>query len=85
MVSDIGTLLSESLDRWGRPAAIVADRYKQAELVGHLNGLAFPSAALVLRGMGWRDGAEDVRGFQLAALSGQVTPVKSLLFRASMG
>ena len=84
MVSDIGELLSEALDRWGRPAAIAADRYKKAELIGHLNGLAFPNAALVLRGQGWLDGAQDVRAFQLAALDGHVTPVKSLLFRASM-
>ena len=38
----------------------------------------------MLRGMGYKDGAEDVRGFQLAALSGKVTPVKSLLLRSSM-
>ena len=35
--------------------------------------------------MGFRDGSEDVRGFQLAALEGHVTPVKSLLLRSSMG
>ena len=85
MVSDISELLSEALDRWGRPAAIAADRFKKAELVGHLVSLSYPDAALVLRGMGWHDGAEDVRGFQLAALGGQVTPVKSLILRASMG
>ena len=83
-VSDIGALLSEALDRWGRPAAIAADRFKKAELIQHLNALDFPTADLVLRGMGWRDGAEDVRAFQQAALSGHLTPVKSLLMRASM-
>ena len=84
MVADIAELLTEALDRWGTPAAIAADRFKKAELIGHLNALDFPDADLVLRGQGFRDGAEDVRGFQLAALSGQVTPVKSLLMRASM-
>ena len=84
MVSDIKALLTEALDRWGIPAAIAADRFKKAELIGYLNALDFPTAALVLRGMGWRDGSEDVRGFQLAALQGHVTPVKSLLLRASM-
>ena len=83
-VSDIGALLSEALDRWGRPAAIASDRFKKAELIQHLNALDFPTADLVLRGMGWRDGAEDVRAFQQAALSGHLTPVKSLLMRASM-
>ena len=33
MVSDIGVLLSEALDRWGTPAAIAADRFKKAELI----------------------------------------------------
>ena len=84
MVSDVGELLTEALERWGRPAAIAADRYKKAELVGHLMHLSYPDAALVLRGMGWIDGAADLRQFQLAALDGKVTPVKSLLFRASM-
>ena len=84
MVSDFAELLSEALSRWGTPAAIAADRFKKAELIGHLNALDFPTAALVLRGMGFRDGSEDVRGFQLAALQGHVTPVKSLLLRASM-
>ena len=84
MVSDVGALLSEALERWGTPAAIAADRFKKAELIGHLNALDFPTADLVLRGMGWRDGAEDVRGFQLAALGGHLVPVKSLLLRASM-
>ena len=84
-VSDIKVLLSEALDRWGSPSAIVADRFKKAELIGYLNALDFPVADLVLRGMGFRDGAEDVRGFQLAALTGYLTPVKSLLMRASMG
>ena len=83
-VADIRELLSEALDRWGRPAAIAADRFKKTELIQHLNALDFPVADLVLRGMGFRDGAEDVRGFQLAALGGHLVPVKSLLMRASM-
>ena len=84
-VSDIGELLSEALDRWGTPAAIAADRFKKGELIQHLNAADFPVADLVLRGMGWKEGSEDVRAFQLAALSGHLVPVKSLLMRASMG
>ena len=83
MVSDVRELISEALDRWGTPAGVVADRFKKAELIGHLNALDF-DVDVVLRGMGFRDGSEDCRQFQLAALSGKVTPVKSLLLRASM-
>ena len=83
MVSDVRELLTEALERWGTPAGIAADRFKKAELIGHLNALDF-DVDVVLRGMGFRDGAEDVRGFQLAALDGHLTPVKSLLMRASM-
>ena len=82
-VSDIGVLLSEALERWGEPALIAADRFKKSELIQHLNALDF-AVDVVLRGQGYRDGSEDVRAFQLAALQGQVTPVKSLLLRASM-
>ena len=67
-MADVAELLSEALSRWGTPAAIAADRFKKSELIGHLNALHFPRAALVLRGQGYRDGSEDVRGFQLAAL-----------------
>ena len=84
MVADIEALLSEALDRWGTPAAIAADFFKKSELIGYLNAIGFPRAALVLRRMGWKDGSEDVRGFQLAALGGHLTPVKSLLMRSSM-
>ena len=83
MVSDVRELLTEALERWGTPAGVVADRFKKAELIGHLNALDL-DVDLVIRGMGFKDGAEDVRGFQLAALDGHLTPVKSLLLRASM-
>ena len=83
MVSDVRELLTEALERWGTPAGVVADRFKKAELIGHLNALDF-DVDVVLRGMGFRDGAEDCRAFQLAALDGHLTPVKSLLLRASM-
>ena len=42
MVSDVAELLSESLSRWGKPAAIAADRFKKAELIGRLNALGLP-------------------------------------------
>lgn len=77
-------LLSEGLRRFGRPARIVSDRWREAELRDGLQAAGFPAADLVTRGMGWRDGAEDVRAFQRACLQGTVMPVRSLLLRAAM-
>ena len=84
-VSDIPTLLEHALGKWGNPAAIAADRYRIPELRDHLQAINFPMSELVARGMGYRDGAEDVRAFRRAALDGKLTPVKSLLLRSAMG
>ncbi len=83
-VSDLRTLLGAVWDRWGAPAAIVCDRWREGELRDALAALRFPRAALVVRGMGYKDGAEDVRGFRRAMLTGHVTPCESLLLTAAM-
>ena len=84
-VSDIGALLREALGRWGVPAVIVADRYREAELREKLEAVGFPLVGLELRGQGFRDGAEDVRRFRAACLDGKVRPRRSLLLRSAMG
>ena len=84
-VSDIGAMLREALGRWGVPAVIVADRYREAELREKLEAVGFPLVGLELRGQGFRDGAEDVRRFRAACLDGKVRPRRSLLLRSAMG
>ena len=59
---DLGGLLREALDRFGRPARIVADRWREAELRDALDAAGVPPAALEIRGQGFKDGAEDVCG-----------------------
>ncbi len=83
-VSDVPFLLSECLRRWGRPLAVVSDRWREAELRQALGDARFPLAALSLRGQGFKDGAEDVRQFRRACLSGHVRPMRSLLMRSAM-
>ncbi len=83
-VSDVPYLLSESLRRWGRPLAIVADRWREGELRQALSEARFPLADLILRGQGFRDGSEDVRAFCRGCLAGRVRPVRSLLMRSAM-
>ena len=58
---DIEALLQAALERFGRPDRIVADRWREAELRDALDRAGVPSAALDLRGQGFKDGGEDVR------------------------
>ena len=81
---DISAFLDHCLERWGKPSAIVADRYAEDRLREALAGAGFPFTGLILRGQGFRDGAEDVDRFRRAVLRGEVTPVKSLLLRSAM-
>ena len=83
-MSDAGALLREALDRWGRPVAVVCDRWRSAELRQALEAVGFPLADLIERGQGYRDGGEDVRGFRAAVLGDKVRPSRSLLLRAAM-
>ena len=80
---DVGLLLRRVLASWGRPVAIVADRYRENDLRQALDAVHFPQAALILRGQGFKDGAEDVRGFRRAMLDEQVSPLPSLLLRSA--
>ena len=83
-VADVGALLREVLRRWGKPSVIVADRYREKELRQDLESEGFPLSDFVLRGMGWRDGSEDVRRFRKAILAGRVSVPVSLLLRSAM-
>ena len=83
-VSDLPALLRECLERWGRPVAIIVDRWRLAELKQHLEAVKFPLTDLVERGQGFRDGGQDVRDFRAAVLGDHVRPSRSLLLTAAM-
>ena len=83
-VVPVDALLIEVRARWGAPAAIAADRWREAELRQGLSDSGFPLAGLSLRGQGFRDGAEDVREFRRAVLRGEVKPGRSLLLRSAL-
>lgn len=80
----LAPLFAEALGRFGRPAAIAADRWREADARDALQAAGVPRCPLHLRGQGWRDGAEDVRTFRRAVLEGRVIPVMSLLIRSAM-
>lgn len=78
-VTDIGQLLREAWERWGRPHGLAADLWRISELQDSCEGLSLPAPQL--RRQGFKDGSEDVRAFQRLALDGRVTPVRSALLR----
>ena len=83
-VSDVRELLRQALARWGRPVAVVCDRWRVAELRQSLESIRFPLVDLVERGQGFKDGGADVREFRAAVLADQVRPERSLLLSAAM-
>ena len=83
-VSDIEVLLAEAWERFGSPSRIVADRWREAELRDVLDASGIPACELEVRGMGYKDGAEDLRAFRRACESRKVTPVPSLLLRSAL-
>ena len=82
--SDVSALLRVALDRFGRPSRVVADRWREAELRDALDVAGVPLAVLEFRGQGFKDGAEDVRGFRRACADRDVLPAPSLLLRSAM-
>ena len=82
--TDVGDLLRAGMERFGKPDLVVADRWREAELRDALEKAGVPMAAFETRGMGYRDGAEDVRQFRRACAEGKVAPSPSLLLRSAM-
>lgn len=83
-VADVGALLTEVRERWGTPAAICADRWREAELRQALGAISFPIVPFISRGQGYKDGAADVREFRSACIDDKVSPRRSLLLRSAM-
>jgi len=78
-VVDWSALIEAALDRFGRPDGLAADYYRAADLREALKkAKGMPFVPLELRRGGYVDGAEDLRLFRRAALSGEVVPWPSL-------
>ncbi|WP_375160348.1 terminase large subunit domain-containing protein [Bradyrhizobium sp. RDT46] len=63
-------------------AAMVMDRYKQSELGEAIDRIGIRSP-LVWRGMGFKDGGEDIERFKRAVFDGKVKSRPSLLLRSA--
>ena len=82
--TDLGEFLDLARERYGLPSAIVADRYRAAELRDILRKLGIRNVKLIERGQGFKDGGEDVRDFRRACVDGKVIPAPSLLLTAAV-
>lgn len=65
------------------PAAIVGDRFRHAEFVEAIRGAGLDRVPCVWRGMGMKDGSEDVERFRRALFEGKIKTLPSLLLRSA--
>ena len=76
-ISKLDDLLGAVLERWGAPAAIACDRWREDELRDELENMRFPRCELFIRGQGFLDGGQDTREFRRSLLNGEVTRPKA--------
>jgi phage terminase large subunit-like protein len=81
----VDRFIASVVDRLGGQsiAAIVGDRFRHAEFLEALRGAGLDRVPGVWRGMGWRDGSEDVERFRRALFEGRVSSAPSLLLRSA--
>lgn len=77
-------LLAAALERWGAPDIVVADRWKQGDLLDALEASGMRPCPIHWRGMGFRDGSPDILAFERAVLEGRVKVLPSLLLRSAL-
>ena len=82
-VVDLGEFLEACFRAWGRPVQIVADRYRDGELLDVLETYGYTEDLITWRGMGYKDGSEDVRRFQKVVTDRAAQVQRSLLLRTS--
>ena len=82
-VVDLADFLATCFETWGRPVSIVADRYRQGELLDVLDRFGYADDLITWRGMGYKDGSEDVRRFQRIIADRGAVFKTSLLMKTS--
>ncbi len=82
-VVPVGPFLQECVHRYGRPAAIAADRWRQGELADGAQNSRLRLPIPSWRGQGWKDGSIAVRAFRKAVLEHKVSAPVSLAMRAA--
>ena len=80
----IADLLRAAMARFGAPDVVVADRWREGELRDGLDLAGVPASAFNARGMGFKDGGQDVREFRRACIDGRVKASSSLMLRSAL-
>ena len=83
-VSDVSMLLTEAYERFGQPSAIAVDSWRYDELLDVLDKTPIRKCPIIKRGMGFRDGGEDVRDFRRACVARKVRVEENLLLTHAM-
>ena len=80
---DYSFFLNAAIERFGgRPKVITCDRYRSNDLRTALMKMGLGNVPIIWRGMGFRDGSEDIRSFRRAALEGKLAFAPSTLVRS---
>lgn len=83
---DVSELVGEAISRYGAPDCVASDRWREGELLDALEQGGVKSGVWTPRGMGYKDGGDDVRRFRRRCIDGLVsTPVSHLMRRALAG
>ncbi len=82
-VVPIDEFLKECVLRWGSPAAVSCDRWREGELVDAVNKSKLRLPYPTWRGQGFKDGSVDIRAFKTELLEGHVHAPQSLAMRAA--
>ena len=56
-VVPVSLFLREAINRYGKPQALAADRYREGELSDGVKGAGLSLPEPTWRGQGWRDGS----------------------------
>ncbi len=80
----VDQILSDALQEFGEPRRIACDRWKQNEFWDALGGVGLGHVPIDWRGMGFKDGSQDLRAFMRAVLREEVWTTPSLLLAAAV-
>ena len=81
---NVSELIEISVAEFGIPESVCCDRWRISELADALDANGLTGVPIIERGMGYKDGGDDVRRFRRAAIDGQIRTLPSLLMRSAI-